>query len=34
MSPDGKEMIAVNVRCLDGVDPDAFAVRKFDGKSY
>lgn len=33
-SPDGTEMIAINVRCLDGVDPDTFAVKKFDGKSY
>jgi len=31
-TPDGKEMAAINVRCLDGVDPDSFTVRKFDGK--
>jgi hypothetical protein len=29
--PDGNEMIAINVRCLDGVDPDSFKVKKFDG---
>lgn len=31
-TPDGKEMVAINVRCLDGVDPDSFKVKKFDGK--
>jgi hypothetical protein len=29
--PGGKGMVMVNVRCLDGVDPDSFKVRKFDG---
>ncbi len=29
----GNEMVAVNVRCLDGVDPDSFPVKKFDGKN-
>ena len=33
-SPDGKEMAAINVRCLDGVDLDALEVMKFDGRSY
>ena len=32
-SPDGREMIAVNVRCLDGVDPATLEVRAFDGRS-
>lgn len=32
-TPDGKEMIAVNVRCLDGVDPSTLEVKPFDGKS-
>ena len=27
------EMIAVNVRCLDGVDVSSFAVKEFDGAS-
>jgi hypothetical protein len=29
----GKPMIAVNVRCLDGVDLDKIKVNHFDGKS-
>lgn len=32
-APDGKEMFAVNVRCLEGLDLDALSVQKFDGKS-
>ncbi|WP_342359679.1 GFA family protein [Terrarubrum flagellatum] len=31
--PDGAEMIAVNARCLDGVDPDSLKIKKFDGKN-
>ena len=31
--PDGREMYAVNVRCLDDVDVTAFPVTPFDGKS-
>jgi hypothetical protein len=31
--PDGSEMIAVNVRCLDGVDLAALKPAPFDGKS-
>lgn len=31
--PGGKDMVMINVRCLDGVDPDQFKVRKFDGAS-
>lgn len=27
----GEPTIAVNVRCLDSVDPESFAVMKFDG---
>lgn len=30
---DGKKMIAVNVRCLDGVDITALQPKPFDGKS-
>lgn len=33
VGPDGAEMIAINVRCLDGVDLDAVAVSPFDGRS-
>jgi hypothetical protein len=32
-APDGREMCAVNVRCLDGVDVAALTIRPFDGKS-
>lgn len=31
--PDGKKMIAVNVRCLDGIDLDSLTPMKFDGAS-
>lgn len=31
--PDGKTMYAINVRCLDGVDPNALSVTQVDGKS-
>ena len=31
--PDGTAMVAVNVRCLDGVDPAAIPVKAFDGRS-
>jgi hypothetical protein len=31
--PDGGEMVAVNVRCLDGVDIAALKPQPFDGKS-
>src|SRR4051794_9312554 len=31
--PDGKPMVAVNVRCLEGVDVKKLAVTPFDGRS-
>jgi hypothetical protein len=31
--PDGTQMIAVNVRCLDGVDAAGIEARPFDGRS-
>ena len=31
--PGGKDMVMVNVRCLDNIDPEQFNVRKFDGRS-
>ena len=31
---DGTPMVAVNVRCLDGVDPAALSPRAVDGRSY
>jgi hypothetical protein len=30
--PDGTAMVAVNVRCLDGVDPEALERTPFDGR--
>ncbi len=31
--PGGKDMVMINVRCLDGVDADQFKMMKFDGAS-
>ena len=31
--PDGKEMICVNARCLDGVDVKALKLTPFDGRA-
>jgi hypothetical protein len=31
--PDGTEMVAVNVNCLDGVDPRALQPKPVDGRS-
>ena len=31
--PDGTPMVAVNVRCLEGVEPDSLTPTKFDGRS-
>ncbi len=31
--PDGKQMVAINVRCLDNVALDQVKVMNFDGKS-
>lgn len=30
---DGSKMYMLNVRCLEGVDPDAFEIKKVDGRS-
>jgi hypothetical protein len=32
--PQGNAMAAVNVRCLEGVDPDTLKVVKVDGRSF
>lgn len=32
--PDGKEMVAVNVRCLDDVDAHRLQPHPYDGKSH
>jgi hypothetical protein len=29
---DGADVVAINVRCLDGVDPNSFKVKKVDGR--
>lgn len=31
--PDGTEMRAINVRCLEGVDIDTLELKKYDGES-
>jgi hypothetical protein len=32
-APDGKEMVAINVRCLDGVDLTALSRTPIDGRN-
>lgn len=32
--PDGTPMVAINARCLDGVDPKALSPQAVDGKSF
>lgn len=34
VAPDGREVIAVNVRCLDGIDVFALKPQEVDGKSF
>jgi len=31
---DGADVVAVNARCLDGVEPDALPVKKVDGRRF
>ena len=33
IGPGGKPMAAINVRCLDGVDPTKLEIKHFDGRS-
>src|SRR5919204_6731021 len=33
VAPDGGEVVAVNVRCLDDVDAGALTLKSFDGRS-
>ena len=33
LAPNGDETYAVNVRCLEGVEPSALKITPFDGKS-
>lgn len=32
--PDGSEMAAVNLRCVDAIDPDTLEIQKVDGASF
>jgi hypothetical protein len=32
-APDGRKMVAINVRCIDNVDLSALKIREYDGKS-
>jgi len=32
VSPDGRDMVAVNIRCIDGVDLSAVKVSAYDGR--
>ena len=32
--PDGAHMIAVNVRCLEGVDPKSLTITPVNGRAY
>jgi hypothetical protein len=32
--PDGAEMVAINVRCVDDIDLDRLTVKKIDGRSF
>jgi hypothetical protein len=31
--PKGNRMAAINIRCLEGTDPESIPVQKFDGRS-
>jgi hypothetical protein len=33
LAPSGKEMVAINVRCLDGIDISTLKLTPFDGKN-
>jgi hypothetical protein len=33
IGPGGKQMVMVNVRCLDGIEPEGLTVKKFDGRA-
>jgi hypothetical protein len=34
VAPDGSKMVAINVRCLEGVDPASLTVKAIDGRSF
>ena len=31
---EGRDTFAINVRCLEGIDPDALEIEKVDGRSF
>lgn len=33
LGPDGTKMVAINVRCIDGIDLNALTIQPYDGKS-
>jgi hypothetical protein len=33
VGPGGQEMAAINVRCLEGVDPSKLEIKQIDGRS-
>lgn len=33
-APDGTKMIAINLRCLDGIDLSKLKIQEYDGKSH
>lgn len=33
VAPDGSKVVAINVRCLDGVDISSLKIQHYDGKS-
>jgi hypothetical protein len=33
-APNGDELVAINVRCLDGIDLDALTLTPVDGKCF
>ncbi len=33
IGPGGKQMVAINARCLEGVEPNQLQIKEFDGRS-
>lgn len=33
VDPEGNEVAAINIRCLEGIDPDSVPTQHFDGRS-
>ena len=34
IGPDGKEMVEINLRCVDGLDPETLKIVQYDGASH